>query len=168
MYTEIHHKFLVGGHSFLNCDRDFAAIEKRKRVTKCNVPEDLKLMKENVKLTQPFKVNMMKETDFFDFKNAADNFINTTKVNISKISWIKIIFNKPGKILVRKTFNELEQWSEINVFKKGVTKKKVSEAALPILLCKSHITEDKKADLKTMIEYLVKPEEKLFYEGITS
>lgn len=50
------HKFLVGGHSFLNCDRDFAVIEKRKRLTKCNVPEDLKSMIESVKLTNPFKV----------------------------------------------------------------------------------------------------------------
>lgn len=125
-------------------------------------------MIENVKLTHPFKVNMIKEGDFFDFKRAADTFINTTKVNISKMAWIKITSNKPGKIMVKKTFNELEQWTEINVFKKGVTKKKVSEAALPILLCKSHITEDKKADLKTIIEFLVKPEDKLFYESITS
>lgn len=34
MCTEINHKLLVGGHSFLNCDRDFAVIEKRKRLTK--------------------------------------------------------------------------------------------------------------------------------------
>lgn len=31
MYTEINHKFLVGGHSFLSYYRDFAVIEKRKR-----------------------------------------------------------------------------------------------------------------------------------------
>lgn len=103
MYKEINHKFLVGGHLFLNCDRDFAAIEKRKRVTKCNVPEDLKSMIENVKLTHPFKVNMIKEADFFDFQKVVNTFINTTKVNISKMAWIKITSNKPSKILVKKT-----------------------------------------------------------------
>lgn len=28
---EIHHKFLVSGHSYLSCDRDFGVIEKEKR-----------------------------------------------------------------------------------------------------------------------------------------
>lgn len=65
MYIEINHKFLVWGHSFLNCDRDFTAIIKRKRVTKCNIPEDLKSMIENIKLTNQFKVNMIREKDFF-------------------------------------------------------------------------------------------------------
>lgn len=84
------------------------------------------------------------------------------------MSWIKVTSNKPGKILVKKIFNELENRNKINIFKKGVTKKKVSEATLLILLCKSHIIEDKNADLKNMIGFLVKPEDKLFYEHITS
>uniref|UniRef100_A0A1B6KHW1 DUF7869 domain-containing protein n=1 Tax=Graphocephala atropunctata TaxID=36148 RepID=A0A1B6KHW1_9HEMI len=166
MYQEINHKFLVGGHSFLNCDRDFAAIEKRKRVTKCIVPEDLKSMIENVKLSNPFIVNILSEADFFDFKKAADSFINTAKVNISKMSWIRTTSNKPGKIMVKKTFSDLEQWTEINVFKKGVTRKQVLEAPLPLLLCKSRITEDKKTDLKTMLDFLVKPEHKMFFEEL--
>lgn len=28
--TQIHHKFLVSGHSYLPCDRDFGVIEKQK------------------------------------------------------------------------------------------------------------------------------------------
>ena len=36
-FDEINHKYLVFGHSFLSCDRDFAQIEKRKRVEKCEV-----------------------------------------------------------------------------------------------------------------------------------
>lgn len=105
---------------------------------------------------------------FFYFKKAADIFINTTKINISKVSWLKVTPNKPGKILVKKTFNKLEQWTEINVFKKGLTIKNVSEATLPILLWKSQITENKKADLKNMIGFMLKPEDKLLYECITS
>lgn len=33
LYKEVNHKFLVSGHSFLDCDRDFALIEKWKRVS---------------------------------------------------------------------------------------------------------------------------------------
>lgn len=39
-FDEVNHKFLVSGHTFLPCDRDFAMIEKRKRVTKVFVPKD--------------------------------------------------------------------------------------------------------------------------------
>ncbi|KAJ4429631.1 hypothetical protein ANN_21832 [Periplaneta americana] len=36
-FDEISHKFLVSGHSFLPCDRDFAMIEKRKRVKELEI-----------------------------------------------------------------------------------------------------------------------------------
>lgn len=29
---EIHHKFLVGGHSYLPCDQDFGLVEKQKKI----------------------------------------------------------------------------------------------------------------------------------------
>jgi hypothetical protein len=31
--TEIHHTFLISGHSYLACDRDFGVIEKEKKVS---------------------------------------------------------------------------------------------------------------------------------------
>jgi len=31
MFTQIDHKFLVSGHTYLLCDHDFAQIEKKKR-----------------------------------------------------------------------------------------------------------------------------------------
>lgn len=40
VYESIDHKFLVSGHSFLQCDRDFALIEKRKRECKPMFPAD--------------------------------------------------------------------------------------------------------------------------------
>ena len=43
-FEEIEHKFLLSGHSYLPCDRDFAQIEKRKKVTKNFVPADLENM----------------------------------------------------------------------------------------------------------------------------
>lgn len=95
-------------------------------------------MIESVKLTNPFKVNMLSEVDFFDFKKAADTFINTTKLKISEISWIRVNSNESGKILVKKTFCELEQWTEISVFKKGVTKKNMSSSIAIFVVHKSH------------------------------
>ena len=55
----------------MSCDRDFAHIERRKRRTSCEVPSDLV----NVIITatrKPFQVTLMMESDFFDFKAAAE------------------------------------------------------------------------------------------------
>ncbi|KAK5644641.1 hypothetical protein RI129_005941 [Pyrocoelia pectoralis] len=41
LFDTIEHRYLVSGHSFLKCDRDFVFIEKRKRRYSPMVPEDL-------------------------------------------------------------------------------------------------------------------------------
>ena len=89
-YDEINHKFLVSGHSYLPCDRDFAQIEKCKKVENCQVPKDLIKLMVNATPNNPFIVTMLQPDDLIDFKQAADLYINTTKLNISKCSWIKI------------------------------------------------------------------------------
>lgn len=40
-FTEITHKFPVKGHTFLDCDRDFAIIEKAKERAKPLIPKDI-------------------------------------------------------------------------------------------------------------------------------
>lgn len=103
------------------CDRDFAQIEKRKKVCKCMVPKDLVEMIANARQIQPFVVTMMEKEDFYDFKRACDTYLNTQKVNISKIQWTRIEKENPGKIRVRETLNEMEEWKVVNVLKKGIT-----------------------------------------------
>ncbi|KAJ8971893.1 hypothetical protein NQ314_000506 [Rhamnusium bicolor] len=62
---EIHHKYLVKGHSYLPCDRDFALIEKRKKVTKTIVLDDVDKMITSTRHNNPFKVVRMNNEDFF-------------------------------------------------------------------------------------------------------
>ncbi|CAH2207420.1 jg21599, partial [Pararge aegeria aegeria] len=54
IFDEIEHKFLITGHSYLNCDRDFALIEKRKKLCSPMVPNDLIKMIEEARY-KPFK-----------------------------------------------------------------------------------------------------------------
>lgn len=168
VYKEVDHKFLVAGHTFLDCDRDFAVIEKRKRVSMCYIPEDLKKMIETVRDKYPFVVNMMEENDFFNFKECCDKYLNTKKLNISKLIWIKIVASSPGKIKVKRTFNELEEWTTVNVFKPGVTVEDIKNIDLPRLECISQISHAKKTDLKSMIPFLTEQRHKQFYEQLTS
>ncbi|KAJ8936941.1 hypothetical protein NQ314_012122 [Rhamnusium bicolor] len=107
--------FLVSGHSFLSCDRDFAQIEERKTMCKCMVPKDLVEMIVNARNVQPFVVIMMQKEDLLDFKEASNVYLNTQKFNISKAQWIRIDQENPGKVRIRETLNEMEEWKVVNV-----------------------------------------------------
>lgn len=163
-YDEINHKFLVSGHSYLPCNRDFAQIEKRKKVENCQVPKDLINFMVNASPNNPFIVTMLQPDDLIDFKQAADLYINTTKLNISKCSWIKI--EKNGVVKTRTTFNELEKWNTCKVFKKGITSQKIKDSIfLPTLPCHNGLSAEKKKDLQQMLPYL-KIEKRAFFEEL--
>lgn len=167
IYKEVDHKFLVTGHSFLDCDRDFAHIEKRKRISKCYVPDDLKSMIEHTREKNPFVVNVMDEDNFFNFKEAANQFLVTTKLNISKAQWIRVTSDRPGVVQIKQTFSEVEHWRDHYIFRKGVTAEDIATAPLPVLQCSSKLSEEKKKDLKHMIPFLPSLEHKRFYEDLT-
>lgn len=85
-YDEINHTILVSGYSYLPCDRDLAQINKRKRVKNCQVSKDLINLMVVVTPNNPTMITMLKPDNLIDFKQAADLYINTTKLNISKCS----------------------------------------------------------------------------------
>lgn len=58
IYEAINHKFLVRGHTFLENDRDFAQIEKRKKSAKALVPDNWLTVVKEAKLTKPFVVSL--------------------------------------------------------------------------------------------------------------
>ena len=53
----MNHKFLVRGHTFLENDRDFAQIEKRKNSAKVVLPDDWVKVVRDTNLRKPFQVN---------------------------------------------------------------------------------------------------------------
>ena len=165
VFDEIDHKYLVSGHSYLSCDRDFAQIEKKKKVTKCEVPLDIVRLLVSTCHKNPFMATLMQEEDFFYFKSAAKSFLNTKKLEIKKVHWIRITKENPGVISTKKTFNEIEPWSQTKVLRKGVKLedlKQLPEHLNPI----NNMKKEKKDDLKTMIPFL-KEENKDFYRKLT-
>ncbi|KAJ8967796.1 hypothetical protein NQ317_012692 [Molorchus minor] len=166
-YQEINHKFLVSGHSFLSCDRDFAQIEKRKRLEKCEVPFDLLRLIATATPNNPFIVTMMDSEDFFDFKSVADRTLDTSKVQISKVRWIRITTDNPGIVSTKETFNEVEVWKPIRVFKKNINVQRIKNMNLPQLNCENHLTADKKKNIEAIIPSL-KEENKRFFQTLLS
>lgn len=164
-FDQIEQKFLITGHSYLPCDRDFAQIERRKRVTKTFVPDDLEKMIRTARHKNPFNVIRLTEPDFKDFQQMADNFLNTTKLNISKVCWIKISKENPLIVHTKQSFNDLDTWVSCNILKRGKTLNEIKTRPLSQLSCKSRISKEKAKNLEDMLEYI--PLKHLqFYENI--
>ena len=89
-FHEVQHKFVVPGHSYLSCDRDFAIIEKRKRVEKCEVPLDLVRVLCNACHKKPFLTTMMQDEDFYDFPEAAKSYNTTNNATNSSSSSVAV------------------------------------------------------------------------------
>jgi len=74
----------------MSCYRDFARIEKREMVEMCEVPTDLVRRIVNATPNNPFTAALLQANYFYDFKKAADTYINTGNLQISKCSWLKV------------------------------------------------------------------------------
>ncbi|GFQ78871.1 uncharacterized protein TNCT_122361 [Trichonephila clavata] len=141
----IEFKFLVSGHSYMPCDRDFGIIEKRKRLCKPMVPEEIAEMIAEARHVQPFNVVMMKEEDFYDIFAQCDTFLNTSPIKISTASWIKISRENLPIIQVKSTFSNMEPWKKHNIFKRGKSVNDISRIySLPPLGKRSAISDPKK------------------------
>lgn len=57
VYEILDHKFLVRGHTFLENDRDFAQIEKRKSSAKVVLSDNWAKVVRDTNLRKPFQVN---------------------------------------------------------------------------------------------------------------
>lgn len=59
IYETLDHKFLVRGHTYLENDRDFAQIEKRKKRSVVYLPEDWSSVIREANLRKPFEVRSL-------------------------------------------------------------------------------------------------------------
>lgn len=154
-FKQIDYKFLVSGHTYLPCDRDFAQIEKRKRLSKLYIPEHIEKMIAESCHKNLFQVIYLEDVDFKNLQILGDEYINTTnKMNISQASWIRITANKPFQIQVRKKFSEAVTWNSVNVLKKRKNLNNFKLQAFTPLQCRNRITADKLKYLKSMLDYI--------------
>ncbi|KAK5648470.1 hypothetical protein RI129_003362 [Pyrocoelia pectoralis] len=166
VFETIEQKFLVSGHSFMPCDRDFALIEQRKKVTKAHVPSDLHAIVRSARYTPPFQVIDMIPNGFWDLKRAADEYINTTKLNISKATVITIEATNPAFIKIKTTYSDLQEGVQVNVLKKGRSLDGLRHAIIMKLPSESNVSENKKVSLRSMIPYLQSAEHQRFYKQL--
>lgn len=163
MFETIEHKFLVTGHSFSSADRDFAVIEKRaKHCTQMESVEDVMNVIATSRLNKPFKVVNMGEK-FFNFDLAGEKFIVTKKLGISSLSMIKICKEEPNCVLFKKTF--FGDWQKCHILKKGIKIEDFTTMTVEALPVSVPISENKKKDLREMLDYISEPN-RAFYADL--
>lgn len=168
-FTEVNQKFLTSGHSFLPCDRDFAIIEKNKRISQLYVPKDVVNMIKTAKKENPFLTYEMQLQDFKDFSDITNQLTKTNKCKITKARWIQLTADDPNTIKLRNSHDLSEPWSNY-LLKDGKNKKNIKSLPNPDSLevlrkDKIEICENKKKDIRSMLKYLP-TEEAQFYEDI--
>lgn len=167
IFDEVTQKFLMSGHSFLSCDRDFAVIEKRKRRSKPIIPEDLHGVVRSAKHMNPFQVvDMESEGAFFDFHEAADNIINTSALKISKATAIRVNKSNLSCVQIKTTYRNLDDWVTVRVLKKGKTEEDLRRTMLTAKEKKHPISNEKLKNLEEMIPFLEEERHKKFYREL--
>lgn len=152
VFDEIVHKFPVKGHTFLSCDRDFAIIEKRKKVCKAYTLMDIVRIITSAAQKNPFVCRVVE--DFYDFKTIAYDRLNTKKLGISSATQLRLTKENFGVVMMAKNFGEFPVWNEINILKSGVTLQDFKNIHLPKTRSHIDIPEKKKSDIEKMLPYL--------------
>ncbi|KAF6204992.1 hypothetical protein GE061_019159 [Apolygus lucorum] len=163
IYHTIEHNFLVSGHSFLPCDRDFALVEKRKKVTKAFIPSDLHEIVRSAKTTVPFKIVDMTDKPFFDFGEPAKKLLNAEKLKIKTVAGIKVTRNSIETGTVFTKSKSKGAWKPVKILKKNVSVQHLRALTLSSIEHCNRISVEKKNDLLSMIEYLPNEDHKKFY-----
>ncbi|KAJ4434969.1 hypothetical protein ANN_23541 [Periplaneta americana] len=101
LFEHIEQRFLLSGHNFLQCDSDFALIEKRQKVTKAFIPSDLLKIVQDSKVVKPFQTVSMLESYFLNMQDVADQQISIKNLNISKACCIQYDVSKAGSVSVK-------------------------------------------------------------------
>uniref|UniRef100_A0A8D9AAU6 Uncharacterized protein n=1 Tax=Cacopsylla melanoneura TaxID=428564 RepID=A0A8D9AAU6_9HEMI len=151
-FSEVHQKFLVTGHSFLPCDRDFALIEREKKKTKLMVPSQILIGASNEK--SPFIITEMQQADFKDLDLMAAALLRDNNDDVSSV-------------YARETHDVTRPWKSYNIFKPEETE--LTELNLPRLYTRPiPVEREKKKNLENMVQYMRNRQHRQFYANLPS
>ena len=181
-FTRIDHKFLVRGHTYLPCDRDFALIEKKKSSAVVHLPGDCEKVIKEARPSKPFNIQKMSEDKFFDFSALTANFtmrkkcLSKQNVLISTGMWFNFgegedgdkVVAHPGEYWMKTTFSTQDPWQKVCILKGRSKIPPTTDINLPILYDGSHSIKPKKiADLQKMVPFLP-PSCREFYTSLAN
>lgn len=125
----IDHKFLVPGHTHMECDVDHSVIERKKKRAAIQIhhPRDWYQFVRTVGVSKSFHVHEMLQSSFKDFGLAAKTKCTFRKFseenepfNWRNVKWLRYT-KEFGKILYKNTLNIEEPFQILNIFKRGLS-----------------------------------------------
>ena len=168
-FTRIDHKYLVRGHTYLPCDRDFALIEKRKPSAVIHLPDDWEKIVKEARPSKPFSIQKMSKEKFLDFSVLSKHFTMRKKclakksVLISTATWLnfgegeengKPVSHK-GEYWMKSSFSIEDPWQKVCILKGHSKFPPPTTINLPVLYPTGHpINPNKVSDLQKMIPFL--------------
>lgn len=162
----IDHKFMVSGHSRMECDSDHAIIEKAKKRYEHSiiVPHDWAVLVASSAKKRPFKVKEMVQSEILDYAALLKTHV-TVKNKEFKLQLAKWLRYQRGqsKFLFKNSLKEDEPFIEINAAKRGQC---ISDASLKAAYAGPlPITAEKKKDLLSLLPF-IPPFFRPFYENL--
>jgi len=163
--TEIDHKFLVSGHTYLSNDQDFGLIERNKNAySDIYVPDDWIRVIETAKKREPkFLVSKLDHSQFCSTKKLVVNAVNRKvgqngqKVYWLKIQWIHFTEEYPNIMFYKYSNSEEALFEAVDLSKKKVRgrPRSVSKIRLDQLYPSGRaIAKAKILDLKSLLPYI--------------
>ena len=136
IFEAVEHRYMVCGHSYLENDRDFGLIEKRKRCSMVLLPQEWVPVLESANQTNPFKVQLMEHGDFKDWmtylqskyhlppKDTDGDKVRFQKSTRFNIGWgvevdaqmgVSSLNFHPDQLWVKKTHDLSQPWQKVPI-----------------------------------------------------
>lgn len=137
---------------------------KEKKKSKALIPGDFKYIFAGARLSKPFTVIEMQQSDFKDFSQLEKALVKNPKMKITEGMWFKITFDDPLNVYVRSSHNIMRPWSIYQIHGKKTNIYSVSN--LPEIYTEIiPVSDEKRKDLIDICEYLP-PGKKAFYQDL--
>lgn len=131
----IDHKFMLPGHTHMECDVDHSIIERKKKKTCVQIhhPREWYQFVRTAGTKKQFEVIEIEQNMFLDFGKAAKtkfmwraSDLDGNKFKWSDVKWLRYT-NKFGKIQYKTSLKEEEPFKELNICRRGINIVKISD-----------------------------------------
>lgn len=122
----IDHRFMISGHSRLECDTDHSSIEKQKKKLEFSVevPNDWFNLVKTVGGKKKFRVNEMVYSNFLNFSDLLTPDLTVPKKDLdgnsfewTDIHWLRYSKSSPRTVMFKCTLNEHDPFRSFSVVK---------------------------------------------------
>lgn len=168
----IDHKYLIPGHTHMECDVDHSVIERKKKKTQTKIhhPRDWYNFIRSVGVKKKFSVIEMEKEDFIDFSGLLKKkFLwrsrceNAETFIWKNVKWLRYEKENFGRILYKTSLDQSEPFKILNISKRGISAIVTSD--LEIIKEEIKICSKKKKDLLEILP-LIDPGFHLFYKNL--